>query len=127
MDKELYSCRAPSEAAKKETVISTAGFIILCAALMTAAGRFPYSGVVRLIILLVFALLIYAVMKRSLFDITYVLYEDRLEFKRRYGAVTAENEVFPRAEARFFEDKIVFRGKSYPFHPDEKLKELLKI
>lgn len=127
MDKELYSCRAPSEAAKKETVISTAVFIILCAAMMIAAGHFPYSGVIRLIILLVFAFLIYSVMKRSLFDITYVLYEDRLEFRRRCGTAAAENEVFPKDEAEFFEDKIIFRGKSYPFHPDEKLRELLEI
>lgn len=127
MDKELYSCRAPFEATRRAAALCMAVFVALCAALMLLAGKLPYSGILRLLVLLLFAFGVYGVMKRSLFDITYVLYEDRLEFKRRYGAVTMENEVFPKNEAQFFEDKIIFRGKSYPFHPDKKLKEMLNI
>ncbi len=127
MDKALYSCRAPFESTRKAAVLCMAFLVLLCAALMLLAGKLPYAGILRLLAILIFALGVYGVMKRSLFDIEYVLYEDRLEFRRRYGAVTAVNEVFPKNEARFFEDKIIFRGKSYPFHPDKKLKELLNI
>lgn len=127
MDKEIYTCRAPFEATRKEAAASIALFILLCAVLMVLLGRAPFAGVWQLLILAAFALLIYSVMKRSLFDITYVLYEDRLEFKRRYGTITMENEVFPLAEARFEADRVIYRGKTYPFHPDERLKEKLGI
>jgi hypothetical protein len=126
-EKEIYSVKAPLEATKKEASIGTFAFIILCAFLMWVAKFLPYSGIIQLGVLLLFAFLIYSMMKRTLFDITYFLFDDRLEWRRRYGTITMENEVFPLDEAEFYEDKIIFRGKKYAFHPDDKLKKLLEI
>ena len=126
MDKAIYSFRAPLEATRREAVIITAALLLLCALLCFIADFLPFTGIIRLLVIAIFAALIYSMMKRSLFDITYVLYSDRLVYLRRFGYLTHENEVFPISEAKFFDDHIEHLGKSYPFHPDEKLKDLLK-
>ncbi|MCD8048342.1 MAG: hypothetical protein LUG52_01850 [Clostridia bacterium] len=123
----IYSCKAPNEATNKEATVSFAVITILAAILFVAASHAPYSGILTLAVLFFFAIGIYSVMKRSVFDITYVLYSDRLVYMRRYGTVVKENEVFPFDESVFADGKITFRSKDYPFHPDKKLKELLNI
>ena len=127
MDNILYSCRAPLEATRREAVIWAAVLLLLCAILCYIVTFLPFTGILRLLVIALFASLIYAMMKKSLFDITYVLYPDRLVFMRRFGYLVHENEVFPMNEAEFFDDHIEHLGKSYPFHPDEKLKDLLKL
>lgn len=124
-DEVIYSCKAPPEATKKEAAASFAVLTVLFAIAAVVLSRLPFAGVTALLLLLFFAAGIYSVMKRALFDVTYVLYQDRLVYLRRYGAIEKENEVFPTAEAEFYEDKIIFRGRSYPFHPDAVLKEAL--
>lgn len=125
MDKSVYSCRAPFEATKKEAAIASFALLAVCALLAVIVSHMPYSGILSVLVIVVFASLLYSIMKRSLFDITYVLYKDRLVFLRRFGAISTETEVFPLNEAEFFEDKILYNNKEYPFHPDDKLKELL--
>ena len=127
MDNVIYSCRAPLEATRREAVIWMAALLILCALLCYIVTFLPFTGILRIFVTALFAVLIYSMMKLSLFDITYVLYSDRLVFLRRFGYLTKENEVFPISEAKFFDDHIEYLEKSYPFHPDERLKELLKI
>ena len=125
MDKIIYSCHAPFEATKKAAAAASIALLVVCAFLSFLVSHMPYSGILSVLVIIVFASLLYSVMKRSLFDITYVLYENRLVFVRRFGAVSSEAEVFPLSEAKFFEDKIIYNNKQYPFHPDDKLKELL--
>ncbi len=126
-EKKIYSQKAPPEATIKETVIAAAGLTVLCAVLMTVLSNLPYAGITTLLTLFLFAAGIYAVLKENVFEITYVLYEDRLVYLRRYGALEKETEVFPIGEAEFYKDKIVYRKKTYPFHPDERMKgELLR-
>ncbi len=126
-EKKIYSQKAPPEATVKETVIAAAGLTVLCAGLMLLLSHLPYAGITALLTLFLFAAGIYGVLKKNVFEITYVLYKDRLVYLRRYGAIEKETEVFPIGEAEFYEDKIVYRKKTYPFHPDERMKgELLK-
>lgn len=124
-EKKIYSQKAPPEATMKETAISAAGLTVLCAVLMLILSHLPYAGITTLLTIFLFAAGIYGVLKKNIFEITYVLYEDRLIYLRRYGALEKETEVFPIGEAEFYEDKIVYRKKTYPFHPDERMKEEL--
>lgn len=125
-DKILYKQKAPKQG---NTGVRVAAFCVIVAmvcVLLFIASNLPYSGISTIGIFALAAFSINKLLNKTVFDITYALYENRLVFLRKYGRIEWENEVFPFDEAKFFEDKIEHRGKVYSFAPDDKLKELLK-
>ncbi len=127
MDKAIYSQKAPKRGNAGVRVIAFALILAVFCVLLFVAACLPYSGILTLLVIAVFAFTTNALMKNLVFDITYVLYEDRLVFKRRYGRIEMEMESFPLSEAKITSTGIEYDNKSYEFSPDEKLKELLGI
>ena len=126
-EKPIYTQKAPG---KNRPGLRIALFVLCIAivcVLLFVASNLPYSGISTLVIILLCSLAANAIMKKTMFDITYTLYEDKLVFMRKYGRLSWENETFYLNEAKFFEDKIMVGKSSYEFHPDDKLKELLGI
>ncbi len=113
---------------KNNTVLRTFLFVLLvllAVVLLFVANFLPYSGILSVGVIFFLAFLANKLLSGFVFEITYVLHPDRLSFDRKYGKLSWECEVFPFDEAEFFEDKIIHRGRTYPFAPDDKLKELL--
>lgn len=124
-DKIIYSQKTEG---KNNTLVRTllfTGLVALAVVCLFVANFLPYSGIITIAVIFVFAILTNKLLSGFVFDITYVLHPDRLSFERKYGRLSWECEVFPLDEAEFFEDKIIHRGKSYSFSPDDKLKELI--
>ena len=97
---------------------------MLCLMLFLA-NYLPFSGIISLCVIFLFALSVHKLMNKTVFDITYVLYEDKLVFNRKYGKIEMEAETFPLDETEFTKTEIKHNGKTYPFYPDEKMAELL--
>lgn len=114
---------------RKDNVLVRTGafaFLIICLiVVLFIASRLPYSGIVTLLAIFLFSFLTLKLLNGLVFDITYVLYEDRLVFVRQYGRLKWENEVFYLNEDKFFEDKIIQGKTTYDFHPDEELRRLI--
>lgn len=126
-EKPVYTQKAPfSGNVKGRTVafILLASVIIL---LLIFVNFLPYSGVLTLIVFMLGAYFIHKLLNKTVFDIKYVLYDDKLVFLRKYGRLEWEGEVFPFDEATFHEGFIEHRGRRYSFYPDSELKELLGI
>ncbi len=126
-EKEIYTQKAPLKSNVKGRTVAFIGIVAFVIALLLVVNFLPYSGILTLVVFALGAFLLHKLMVETVFDITYALYEDKLTFIRKYGKMEWEMEVFPFAEALFYEDRIEHRGKTYEFHPDEKLKELLKV
>lgn len=125
MDKPLYTQKAPQKSNAGGRVLAFALLFVVFCVLLFVSNYVAYSGIVTLGVIVLFALCTYRLMKNTVFDITYVLYEDRLVFSRRYGKIEMETEAFPLDEAEFTDTAITYEKKSYPFYPDENLKKLL--
>ncbi|MBQ8541395.1 MAG: hypothetical protein IJ435_07985 [Clostridia bacterium] len=126
-EKARYTQKAPIKGNAK---LSMTAFVLLALAIMVllvVVNFLPYSGILTLCVFALGAYFIHRLLNRTIFDVTYALFDDKLIFLRKYGIVEWECEVFPFDEAKFYADKIEHRGKSYEFHPDEKLKEFLGI
>lgn len=126
-EKVIYSQKAPIKGNAATRVFLFTVLLVFFCLLLFIAGNVPYSGIVTLAVIFLFALCSYNLMKTTVFDITYVLCEDKLIFNRRYGKIEMETEVFPLHEAEFSENTIIYRGKTYAFYPDDKMKEHLGI
>lgn len=121
MDKVIFSQKAPKQGNAGIRVALFSVLLIIFCLLLFISSALPYSGITTLIIIAIFALSTNALMKNMVFDITYVLYEDRLVFKRRYGRIEMEMESFPLNEAVITRKTIEYDKKTYDFHPDEEL------
>lgn len=126
-EKPVYTQKAPIKNSAVIRIAATLALVGAFALLLFVIGFLPYSGILTLAALFLFAVCTQRMLSGMVFDITYTLYEDRLVFVRRYGKIEGEGEVFPFDEAKFFADKIEHRGKTYDFSPDEKLKQLLNL
>lgn len=126
-EKVIYSQKAPVKSNAAARVLLFTALLALFCLLLFAAANLPYSGIITLSVIFLFALCTYNLMKTTVFDITYVLCEDKLVFNRRYGKIEMETETFPLNETEFEENAIIYCGKTYAFYPDEKMKEHLGI
>lgn len=122
-----YKQKAPMKGNVATSLTAFALLAVVIIALLVVVNFLPYSGILTLVVFALGAYLIHRLLSRTVFDITYALFDDKLIFLRKYGALEWECEVFPFDEAKFFSDRIEHRGKSYEFYPDEKLKEFLGI
>lgn len=127
MEEAIYKQKAPLKVSSFLRAVMF--FCIVCAVcvLLFIVSNLPYSGILTLVVFALAAFSINKLLNRTVFDVTYALYEDKLVFLRKYGRIEWENEVFPLDEAKLYRDKIEHKGKVYPFAPDEKLCELLGI
>lgn len=122
-----YKQKAPRKGNAGMSVTAFALLAALLIALLVIVNFLSYSGILTLLVFALGAYLMHTLMNKTVFDITYALFDDKLVFLRKYGRIEWECEVFPFDEARFYSDKIEHRGKSYEFYPDDKMKELLGI
>ncbi len=122
-----YKQKAPLKGNAGVTMVAFVLLAVALIALLVVVSFLSYSGILTLLVFALGAYLIHKLMNRTVFDITYALFDDRLVFLRKYGRLEWECEVFPFDEAKFYQDKIEHRGKSYKFYPDDKLKEFLGI
>ncbi len=126
-EKAIYTQKAPVGGNAGGRLLMLCGIVVVVMVLLFVVNGLPYSGILTLAVFAVAAVLVHKLLNKTVFDITYALYEDKLVFLRKYGKMEWENEVFPFDEAKFYADKIEHRGKVYPFSPDAKLKQLLNI
>lgn len=126
-EKAVYTQKAPQRGNIGGRTVMLIGIIILVIVSLFVVNSLPYSGILTLLVFAAAAFLVHKLLNRTVFDITYALYEDKLVFLRKYGKIEMECEVFPFDEAKFYADKIEHRGKVYSFSPDAKLKQLLNI
>ncbi|MBQ7876478.1 MAG: hypothetical protein IJ316_04230 [Clostridia bacterium] len=126
-EKAIYTQKAPQRGNAGGRVVMFFGIIVLVMVLLFVVNGLPYSGILTLAVFAVAAFLVHKLLNRTVFDITYALYDDKLVFLRKYGKIEMECEVFSFEEAKFYSDKIEHRGKVYSFSPDAKLKQLLNI
>ena len=121
MDKVIYSQKAPKTGNAGIRVLLFSVMLLVFCVLLFISSTLPYSGITTLAVIAVFALSTNALMKNLVFDITYVLYEDRLVFKRRYGRIEMEMETFPLSDAVITRKSIECDKKTYNFYPNEEL------
>lgn len=123
----IYSQKAPVKGNSASRVLLFTLLVAVFCVLLFIAGCVPYSGIVTMGVIFLFAVSTYNLMKTTVFDITYVLYQDKLVFNRRYGKISMETEIFPLKEAEFSKREIKYGKKTYPFYPDSKMCELLGL
>ena len=126
-EKIIYSQKAPGKSNSFIRVLMFTLLLVVFCVLLFASSFVPYSGIVTMAVIFLFAFCTYSLMKNTVFDITYVLYEDKLVFNRRYGKIEMENEIFMLKDSKFTKSDITCGKKTYPFYPDEKMCELLGL
>ncbi|MGM9552502.1 MAG: hypothetical protein ACI3XA_09645 [Clostridia bacterium] len=124
-DKPIYSQKVKNESnGVQRTVLFIITVVLLCVALFFV-NLLPYRGILSVGVIFIFAFITLKLLNGFVFDLKYVLYEDRIAFVRKYGRLEWESIVFFLNETEIKDNEIVFMKKSYPFYPDEKMKELL--
>lgn len=123
---EVYRCEARLPSAPR-----TAFFLILtmaaaCAVLLNLAGRAPYGVFLELAVLALTAVGVYAVLKKSVFTVAYVLTSDNmLIYITKYGFLSRETAHIDLNRAVRQGNGIIFENRRYDFYPDKRMEELL--
>lgn len=125
--KEIYRLIPPPQKNARMSALFIIILLFVCAILLKLSSYLPAAWFFEILIIMLCAALINKILKQGVFALTYVLYEDSLKFFTRYGFIEKETMVFPLEDSSFNETSIIYRGKAYPFFPDEKLKSLLNI
>ncbi len=125
--KEIYRFTPPPQKNTRTSALFIIASLILCAILLKLSSYLPAAWFFEILIIVLCAALINKILKQGVFALTYVLYEDFLKLYTRYGFIEKETMVFPLEDSAFNETTIIYKGKAYPFFPDEKLKSLLNI
>ena len=117
----------PAKKSPRITALILALVLIVCVLLLKAATLLPFGWAFQIAIILLSAIYINKLLKQGTFSVTYVLYEDSLQVHTRYGFITSVSASYELDEAVFSETAVTYKGKTYFFYPDEKLKKLLNI
>lgn len=125
--KEIYRVQAIAEKNPKQTAFALFYTAVFCATVFIVAKLLPASWFFQIAALVVSSLYINRVLKQGTFARTYVLYEDTFVIITRYGLIEKITGEFPLDKAVFTDAYIEYEGRRESFHPDEKLKKLLKI
>lgn len=125
--KEIYKFTPPMQKNTRTTSLFIVFSLIVCAVLLKLSTYLPAAWLFEILIIVLCAATINKILKQGVFTLTYVLYEDSLKFYTRYGFIEKETMAFPLENSSFTESAIIYKGKAYPFFPDEKLKSLLNI
>lgn len=125
--KEIYKFTPPMQKNTRTTSLFIVFSLIVCAVLLKLSTYLPAAWLFEILIIVLCAATINKILKQGVFTLTYILYEDSLKFYIRYGFIEKETMAFPLENSSFTESAIIYKGKAYPFFPDEKLKSLLNI
>lgn len=125
--KEIYKLSPPMQKSSRTTALFIIISLFVCAILLKLSTYLPAAWIFEILIIILCAAWINKILKQGVFTLTYILYEESLKFYTRYGFIEKETASFPLDNAEFFENTIIYKGKAYPFFPDEKLKSLLNI
>lgn len=123
--KEIYRCRAKAVKDEKQTFKALLKAIIFCAVVFAVAKYLPFAWFFEIGAIVLSALYINKVLKQGTFIATYILYEDSLVVLTRYGLIEKESARYNLEETTFTPSTVTSGGKTKPFYPDEKLKQLL--
>lgn len=124
--KELYRGKAVAVKDDKQTIKALLRALIFCVVVFAVAKRLPFSWAFEIGAIIASAFYINKVLKQGTFIATYVLYEDTLVVLTRYGLIEMETARYNLSKTVFTETTITSSGKTVPFYPDDKLKEILK-
>lgn len=125
--KEIYRFTPAPQKSTRTTSFFIIISLFVCAVLLKLSTHLPAAWFFEILIIVVCAAGINKILKQGIFTLTYVLFDDCLKFYTRYGFIEKETAAFPLNESSFSESAILYKGKAYPFFPDEKLKTLLNI
>ena len=125
--KEIYRFTPPMQKNALTTAFLIMLSLIVCAILLKLSTHLPAAWFFEILIIVLCAAMVNRILKQGVFTLTYILYEDSLKFYTRYGFIEKETASFTLADSSFTEASIIYKGKAYPFFPDEKLKSLLNI
>ena len=124
---EKYKMKVPAQKSARETAFFVFCLIVICALFIILVNALPFSWAFQLAVIIFCAVYINKILKQGTFITTYILYEDSLHILMRYGLIEVVKERFTLSEASFTENSIIYKGRTYPFYPDENLKKLLNI
>ena len=123
----LYSGKAILPRTPKSTAIALCFVVVFYAVVCVIAQFLPASWLFELGAIVVSAVMVNKILKDGTFTLTYILYEDRLVFRRRYGFLENDTHEFKLSECTITKSSIISNGKSFDFYPDKRLKELLNL
>ncbi len=123
----LYKGAAIVQKSPKKTIFSLTGIGVMWAVVFLFSKYLPFKWAFQIGAIVVSAVLINKLLNKGTFSKTYILYEDELVVMTRYGLIEKESSIHPLKSSRFTEKFIITDGVKYPFYPDDKLKEILKI
>ncbi len=102
--------------------------LIFCGLAFILGGRLPYGVFLKLGALALAAVGVNWLMKRGLFETTYVLTDDgTLVYVTKYGFLSRETAWIDVSKAKFEEKALIFENRRYNFYPDGELKRLLGL
>ena len=121
----LYKGNAIAVKDDKQTIKALFKAVIFCAVVFAVSKYLPFSWVFEIGAIVASTFYINKVLKQGTFIATYILYEDSLAVLTRYGFIEIETARYVLSESTFTENSVTSGGKTHPFYPDEKLKNLL--
>lgn len=124
-NKEIYRGKAVAVKDDKQTIKALLKAALFCFIVFAVSKYLPFSWFFEIAAIIASAIYINKVMKQGTFVMTYVLYEDTLVVLTRYGLIEKESARYDLKNTTFTDTTVISGGKTYPFYPDEKLKELL--
>ena len=125
--KEIYSGKALLKRTPKSTAFALCIVAAFCAAVFYISVFLPASWIFELGAIIISAIWVNKILKEGTFSLTYILYENSLVLRRRYGFIEIDTDKFPLEESIITEKSITYNGKTTDFFPDEQLKMLLNL
>ena len=124
-NKEIYRGKAVAGKDDRQTIKALLKAAVFCFIVFAVSKYLPFAWFFEIAAIVASAIYINKVMKQGTFIMTYVLYEDILVVLTRYGLIEKESARYDLKNTTFTDTTVTSGGKTYPFYPDEKLKELL--
>ena len=124
---EIYSGKALLKRTPQSTAVALCIVAIFCAAVFYISVFLPASWIFELGAIIIAAIRVNKILKEGTFTLTYILYDDRIVLRRRYGFIEIDTDVFLLKDCIFTENKITCNGKTIDFFPDNQLKMLLNL
>lgn len=125
--KEIYRGRAVVKKNEKQTALALLFAVVFCFIVFAVSKYLPFAWFFEIGAIVAGAVYINKVMKQGTFITTYILYEDTLVVLTRYGLIEKESARYDLSKTTFTEKSVTSGGRTEPFYPDEKLKNILNL